>query len=204
MENVLKQLDSLIRILSEDFDYSDEQSSSIAYVQDQTGYPLPTEVSRILVEEELIPDSFPNIFMGYEPLGLSGVVNEYKDLKQSLFFKGFAVDENLNAAPDHELRIFENEFGDCEDQEVVSDIKRLVPLFYGGAGYYIALFSLTKEQSEIVVVTQDYGICTLAPTFLAHLNNLKIGLLKGLYKYDEELGEIDYPESWYERVRALK
>jgi hypothetical protein len=126
--------------------------------------------------------------------------------KENLSFLTFLnVDQNYELVSDS-FEIIETLDGEAENPEVLTDMKRVLPLFEE-SGVNIVLLFKTDGSTELAFTSEDFTVSTFAPSVSAHLQNLKQGLDKGVFEYEyydeEDEYEIELPEAWSERAEAV-
>ena len=145
---------------------------------------------------------------------MSGFVDQNKepecrDAGCCLFlFECASPDEKFVLGDDEGYTVIEDLEGEVEDGVMECDMKRIVPIMEA-SGFYIVLFHKSDHTTEIAVAAEDYTLSSLAPSLTAYLENLKVGVEKGVFEVDMEgefedgYYEIEAPESWKERVDAI-
>lgn len=179
----------------------ESDSKQIEEIEMKIGRLIPNEIKKYLANIQNLPSDAWEIFLGYRPIPLDDLAAEYRDIRNSSFFGGFGIDDSFKSAEGSELRIFNSLVGEVEEDIVVNDLSRVIPLFSGGSCFYLALFYNEINETEIAIITQDSGISSLSPSIMAHLQNLEDGLKKGIYYIEDE--DLTLPSTWYQRVQAL-
>jgi len=201
MDDINKLLEITKSIIESPTSISNDGASRIAMIERNYSGSFPVDIRKFLVGVPDLPQNAQDIFSGYEPLTLDMIAEEYINLPNGRFFSAFSMDSNCIASEDLRLRIWKSLDGEVEGDPEMSDMRRIVPLFNGGAGFYICLFHNDVGDSELAIVTQDFYICSYAPSLTEHIENIEDGLARNIYRTLE--GDSIMPTDWYKRVKAI-
>ncbi|MBU6953999.1 hypothetical protein [Hahella sp. HN01] len=208
MEDIYEGIDQAQKALQTDHAWNAEALALVQGIEGVIRRKLPSEIVALLINADGLPEDSALLFMGYDPIPVKAISDMYKNPQTKhgcQFLANYEFNKEWILEEGSELSLLNDLEGEVDDEVLVDDLKRLLPLF-DGDGYYMALFFKDNQETEIVIVTEDYGVSSFAPSLSEHLSNLKSGLQKGVFncELDDEGGfEIELPEFWSERVEAV-
>ena len=142
-----------------------------------------------------------NLFLGYRPLSVGEILNQYQDRdKECNFFGSYSVDEDYNLAENEEILLYEDRKELLDEPIEIDNLSKYVPIF-SFQGDFILANMASIETCELIVITYGYDAGILAPSFTEHFDNLLLGL--ETEKYFVTDGNLIYPTSWYQRIKVV-
>ena len=167
-------------------------------------YDIPQEVCRIASNSILINDELSAAFLGYQAMSDEEITSQYGSRDRKVgFFGAYDADDKFHVGNGQYILLQEDLNGELEEPEKIENLSRFIPLFKY-QGDYIVIDLKKNHHGELIIITDGYIGTILAPSIMAHLDDLVGGLREGNYRVDVE--EIIFPSSWYQRkgVRSGK
>lgn len=170
------------------------------------GIELPSEIHCFFNDNEVLTKQKSEVyFWGQDKFSFDEAINQY--LKKSAvdgLYQDFDVDDSFLLPEDMHIRLFSDIDNGIQDDIDISIISGFFPLLMlDGVGDYVVYGVGTKKYPSGIYLFQPEGFATyLAPSLLAHTNNLIEGFSQGVYKVDD--GDLVYPFSWGDRIKLMK
>lgn len=212
MEKVIKMINNVSGLLSGYENADNIKKAKVESIQSALGRKLPDEIKCLLVSESSeLADEVSTLFMGYGPIDIESLVEMYANPGSQEACLFLCTLEDLGAdlvlGGDESFELIQDLDNELEGGPNITDMKNILPILEESGCYIVVLFK-DNGSSEIAIATEDYCLSSIAPSLLEYLENLQLGLDKGVFKYDydEEYdeGEIEAPEIWRERLEALE
>ena len=152
---------------------------------------------------EVGAEAISELFFGYEFLGVQGVLQQYRCFqdKHKSIFGAYFCDESFNVPERYELWVDFELNGEPIDPTVVRNIGAFLPMFAYQGGYLGEVIKPDNILNGFIAI-EAHHISAIAPSIYEHLEDLKDGILRGRYFFDEE--DLCYSHAWCQRHESLE
>lgn len=205
----IRRLMSVLELSADEFEPNTQ--AHFDRIEAVFGKSLPPEIKRFLANEaQVSQDDCEFAFLGYRSIPIEHVKplgsDDPDDAAKEEFIRLFRIPPEMMSEDDVDAYdIISTLNGEASEPFAVENEKNVIPLFDGGANYFIVLHFHGDGEKQLAVATQDYCLHAFAPSLTCHLKDLIGGIESGNYTLTEEFGVVgvEYPESWHERWTCI-
>jgi len=154
----------------------------------------------VFINHLMINEKYDFVFLGYDAMSEGEINDVYtnQDNKMS-FFGAYEYKKDLILREDMQIYIGDNLTEDLETPKPIDNTSIFFPLFKA-QGDYIVIDIRKKTTGALIAVMDGHIASFLAPSLLAHVNDLLEGLNDGTYKIIDD--DLIYPSSWHLRQKV--